>query len=102
MLTNPTMEHLKELKLTGMMEAYGRQLELPDDASLTFEERFSLIVDYEWTRRRTNQLNRLIRAAGFRQEALPEDIIKTESYYRTLNDDSLCCYSCALTEWPPD
>ena len=31
MLTNPTMEHLKELKLTGMMEAYGRQLELPDD-----------------------------------------------------------------------
>lgn len=33
MLTNPTMEHLKDLKLTGMMEAYGRQLELPDDAN---------------------------------------------------------------------
>ena len=78
MLTNPTMEHLKELKLTGMMEAYGRQLELPEDASLTCEERFSLIVDYEWTRRRTNQLNRLIRKAGFRQEALLEDIIQTE------------------------
>ncbi len=78
MLTNPTMEHLKELKLTGMMGAYGRQLELPEDASLTFEERFSLIVDYEWTRRRTNQLNRLIRKAGFRQEALLEDIIQTE------------------------
>ena len=78
MLTNPTLEHLKELKLTAMAEAYSRQLELPEDASLTFEERFSLIVDFEWTRRRTNQLNRLIRAAGFRQEALPEDIIKTE------------------------
>ena len=78
MLTNPTMERLKELKLTGMLEAYTRQLELPEDISLTFDERFSLIVDYEWTKRRTNQLNRLIRAAGFRQEALPEDIIKTE------------------------
>lgn len=86
MLSNPTLEHLKELKLTGMAEAYSRQLELPEDASLTFEERFSLIVDYEWTRRRTNQLNRLIRSAGFRQEALPEDIIKTDKrkYNKTL------------------
>ena len=46
MLTNPTLEHLKELKLTAMAEAYSRQLELPEDASLTFEERFSLIVDF--------------------------------------------------------
>lgn len=78
MLTNPTMEHLKVLKLTDIMEAYGRQLELLEDASLTFKKRFSLIVDYEWTRRRTNHLNRLIRTAGFRQEALLEDIIQTE------------------------
>jgi len=78
MLTNPTMEHLKDLKLSGMMEAYGRQLELPEDVSLSFEERFSLIVDYEWTRRNTQKLKRRIRAAGFRQEASPEDIIKTD------------------------
>jgi len=78
MLTNPTMEHLKDLKLTGMMEAYGRQLELPDDVSLSFEERFSLIVDYEWAKRNTRKLNTRIKAAGFRQEASPEDIIKTD------------------------
>jgi len=78
MLTNPTMEHLKEMRLSGMVEAYGRQLEFPDNAALTFEERFSLIIDYEWSRRRTNQLNRLIKHAGFPQEALLEDIFKTE------------------------
>ena len=90
MLINPTLEHLKELRLSGMQEAYERQLELPENTSLTFEERFSLIVDYEWNKRRTNNLNRLIKRAGFREEALQEDIIKTEkrqynkSLYQTL------------------
>lgn len=90
MLINPTLEHLKELRLSGMQEAYERQLELPENTSLTFEERFSLIVDYEWSKRRTNNLNRLIKRAGFREEALQEDIIKTEkrqynkSLYQTL------------------
>lgn len=78
MLTNPTMAHLKDLRLPGMLEAYTRQMELPEYASLTFEERFSLIVDYEWARRRTNKINGLIKKAEFRQEALPEDILTTE------------------------
>jgi DNA replication protein DnaC len=77
-LTNPTLEHLKELRLPGMLDAYTRQLELPDNAALTFEERFSLIVDYEWTRRKTQHLNNLIKRANFREEAILEDIIRTE------------------------
>lgn len=90
MLTNPTMDHLKDLRLSGMLEAYTRQFELPENAALTFEERFSLIVDYEWNKRRTNNLNKHIKRAGFREEALLEDIIKTEkrkynkSLYQTL------------------
>lgn len=90
MLTNPTMDHLKDLKLSGMLDAYTRQLELPENVALTFEERFSLIVDYEWNKRRTAHLNKYIRRAGFREEALLEDIIKTEkrtynkSLYQTL------------------
>ncbi len=89
-MTNPTMEHLKDLRLSGMFEAYARQLELPENAALTFDERFSLIVDYEWIKRRTNHLNKHIKRAGFREEALLEDIIKTEkrkynkSLYQTL------------------
>jgi len=72
------MEHLKDLKLVGMLDAYTRQLELPDNVALTFEERFSLIVDYEWSRRKTQYLNNLIKRANFREEAILEDIIKTE------------------------
>ena len=89
-LTNPTIEHLKELNLSGMLEAYSRQLELPENIVLTFEERFSLIVDYEWNKRRTNYLNKLIKQACFHEEALLEDVIKTEkrrynkSLYQTL------------------
>jgi DNA replication protein DnaC len=84
------MDHLKDLRLSGMLEAYTRQLELPENAALTFEERFSLIVDHEWNKRRTTHLNKHIRRAGFREEALLEDIIKTEkrtynkSLYQTL------------------
>ena len=79
MLTNPTMDHLKDLRLSGMLEAYSRQLELPENAALTFDEGFSLIVDYEWNKRRTNHLNKHIKRAGFHEEALLEDVIKTEN-----------------------
>ena len=95
MLSNPTMEHLKDLRLSGMLEAYTRQMELPEDASLTFEERFSLIVDYEWARRQTNRINRLIKKAAFRQEALPEDILTTEK--RKYNKTML--HTILTTDW---
>lgn len=95
MLINPTLEKLKELRLGGMAEAYERQIELPDDASLTFDERFSLIVDHEWARRRTKRLNSLIRKAGFPQEALPEDILKTEK--RKYNKTTL--QTLLTTDW---
>lgn len=95
MLTNPTLEHLKDMKLSGMVDAYTRQLELPDATGLTFEERFSLIVDYEWTKRKSNQLDRLIRGANFPQEALLEDIIYTEK--RKLNKNLIQTLS--TTDW---
>ena len=33
---------------------------------LSFEERFGLVVDLEWSRRKNNKLSRLIKKAGFR------------------------------------
>ena len=86
MLTNPAKEHLKALRLPGMLEAYTRQLELPESASLTFEKRFSLIVDYGCSRRRTKKINGLIKKPEFHQEALPEDILTTARIEQGLND----------------
>ena len=47
MLTNPTIETLKNLKLHGMIHALEEQQENPAIQALSFEERLALIVDRE-------------------------------------------------------
>ena len=47
MLTHPTLDKLQTLRLTGMYQALVEQLQMPDIAALTFEERFGLLVDRE-------------------------------------------------------
>jgi hypothetical protein len=49
MLTQPTIEKLNSMKLTAMARAFGDQMQCPDMAQLSFEERFGLIVDYQMT-----------------------------------------------------
>ncbi len=51
---------------------------------LDFEERFSLLVDAEWNRRRNNKQKRLIKSAGF---SAPSDLIEEIEYHadRKLN-----------------
>jgi hypothetical protein len=71
---NHTLERLQSMKLKGMLEAYRLQLEQPDMASLSFEERFSLLVDYEWTARQNRKLARQLKQARLRLPACPEDI----------------------------
>jgi len=73
-LMNHTLERLQSMKLKGMLEAYRLQLEQPDMASLSFEERFSLLVDYEWTARQNRKLARQLKQARLRLPACPEDI----------------------------
>ena len=65
MLDNNTVQKLHEMKLSVMAAAFKKQLEDKAAAELTFEERFGLIVDAEWTTRKNNRLTRLIRKADF-------------------------------------
>lgn len=74
MLTNQTLEELGRLKLTGMAEAFRQQLEQPETHALSFEERFSLLVDREVTYRENRRLVRLLRLARLKQAACVEDI----------------------------
>jgi DNA replication protein DnaC len=71
---NHTLERLKEMRLRGMAECYKSQLEQPDVLSLPFEERFGMIIDYEWTNRRNRRLERLLKQAKLRLPACLEDI----------------------------
>ena len=53
MLIEHTVTRLNDMRLTGMSEAYSSQRERPNIDELSFDERFSLMVDQEWTCRKT-------------------------------------------------
>lgn len=75
MFTNTTISKLNEMRLTAMAESLREQMQNPSYSNLSFEERFGLIVDVEWSRRKSNQLNRLLKKATLRYpNASIEDI----------------------------
>ena len=74
MLPQPTLDKLQMLRLTGMYQALVEQLQMPDIAALTFEERFGLLIDRELTARESRRLTTRLRQAKLRQTACIEDI----------------------------
>jgi DNA replication protein DnaC len=74
MLTNPTSDKLQELRLCAMSVAYREQLESTDYDSLTFDERFGLLVDREHTDRHNRRLKTRLAKAKLRLSASVEDI----------------------------
>lgn len=75
MLTNPTIETLKGLKLHGMIEALEEQQRNPAIQALAFEERLALIVDRERLYRDNQRRTRLLRGARLKiAAACVEDI----------------------------
>lgn len=74
MLTQPILEKLRQMKLLGLAEAFSSQSQQVDVQGLSFEERFGLLVDQEWTYRQDRRLARLLKEARLRLPACPEDI----------------------------
>ena len=60
-----TLEKLKSMRLSGMADLYEQQSTDKSSQSLGFEERFELLVDSEFSRRKSNKLDRLIKQATF-------------------------------------
>ena len=74
MLNQQTIEKLHTLKLTGMAEAFTDQLNQPDLERLSFEERFGLIVDRQWTWKENKRMDRYLKNARLKLNACVEDI----------------------------
>jgi DNA replication protein DnaC len=75
MLTEPTLDKLKQLSLFGMADAYLDQQHRPIGSELTFEERFGLLVDAEWMLRQNKRLKRRLLEAKLRlSQAAIEDV----------------------------
>jgi len=74
MLLNQTFDKLNQMKLFGMVSELTRQMQVPDTAALSFEERISFLVDMEMTARDSRRLSRLLKGAHLRDSACIEDI----------------------------
>src|SRR5438874_2197044 len=74
MLLNQTLDKLDALGLFGMALGLREQLEQSQYASLSFEERFGLLVDREAEARDSRRLALRLKAAKLRQEATMEDL----------------------------
>ena len=74
MLEYQTTEKLVGMRLSVMSAEYRRQMEAPDVRNLSFEERFSMIVDAEWLARENNRTEKLLARAKLRERASLKDI----------------------------
>jgi DNA replication protein DnaC len=75
MLTEPTLEKLKSLRLDAMAAAWSEQIQKQDAAALSFDERFGLLVDAEWIHRENKRMKRLLFEAKLKiSQACVEDI----------------------------
>jgi DNA replication protein DnaC len=63
MVNEATMDKLREMQLDTMADAFRAQESDPALASLSFADRFGLLVDTEWSSRRSRKLIRLVRGA---------------------------------------
>jgi len=74
MLTQQTLDKLYDMKLTAMAEAFNQQLEQPDLSELSFEDRFAMLVDRQWTFKENRRMTRLLRIAKLKDSACIENI----------------------------
>ena len=66
MLTEPTLDRLRALRLGAMADAYRTQLQDPAIGTLSFDERVGLLVDAEHLSRDNRKLGRRLKEAKLR------------------------------------
>lgn len=98
MLTVPTLEKLRGLKLHGMVKALEEQLSSSDCKDLSFEDRLGLMVDREATDRGNRRLQTRLRNAKLRLQACMEDI----DYRHPRGLDKSLMKSLASCQWVRD
>jgi DNA replication protein DnaC len=75
MLTEPTVEKLRAMRLDALATAWLEQQSKPDLTSLSFDERFAMLVDAEWMYRENRRLRRALKEAKLRLgQACIEDV----------------------------
>jgi DNA replication protein DnaC len=74
-LTEPTMEKLRAMRLDHLGAAWAEQQKDPELQKLSFDERFGMLIDAEWLHRENKRLTRALKEAKLRiGSACVEDI----------------------------
>lgn len=95
MLSNETVRKLREMHLGVMAEAFSAQLKDTQFQAVAFEDRFAMLVDAEWSARKSNRLVRLIRNAGYADPAACVENIEYLPERRLDREQILRLASCA-------
>jgi DNA replication protein DnaC len=95
MLNQPTIEKLQAMKLYGMADAFREQIDTADSSQLSFEERFGLLVDRQWTWKESRALTRRLQLAKFKERGVVEDI----DYQHPRGLDGKLMRTLATSEW---
>jgi DNA replication protein DnaC len=74
MLNEQTFDKLYAMKLIGMTEGFKEQLQQPSFRDLSFEERFGMLVERQWSWKENKRLKRLLKDAKLKLQACLEDI----------------------------
>lgn len=74
MLSIPTEDKLRSLKLLGMLKAFHEQQSQPEVAQMSFDERLGILVDRESTERDSRRIASRLRQAHLRQDACIENL----------------------------
>src|SRR5665213_281927 len=98
MLSMPTEDKLRSLKLFGMLKGLREQQNQENARELSFEERLGLLVDQESTERESRRLTARLRQAKLRQEACVENI----DYAHQRGLDKSMIKTLATSQWVKD
>lgn len=99
MLSTPTKDKLRTLKLHGMLKALDEQeSQAGSYKGLDFEERIGLLIDRELTEQDNRRMVTRLKAAGFRQGACLEDL----DYNPTREIDKSLIKKLATGQWVND
>ena len=74
MLNQQTLDKLYVMKLLGMADGFKEQLQQSSFQDLSFDQRFGMLVDDQWTWKENKRLKRLLKEAKLKLPASVEDI----------------------------
>ena len=75
MIIEQTIQKMLTLKLGSMATAFRTMAQRPDITDMTFEEKFGLLIDHEWTERENRRLERRLREAKLGVRACLDEIV---------------------------